>query len=182
MKIDRLETHDRLLHFQKQSFEIPECIDNLIKSKPFGDHPFYIFCHPRTDDDGVTKRYIYQPRITKPKAQTNSDLYKVYPGTDIIKIIWRIPPREMWDVYKHGNMFENPIIVRCCHLFDQDRDALQRPEDDDPTPEMAQQILFEYQPQLFRRETLPEKMQAIWDRKMTERRRKIDEASKRTID
>lgn len=66
-------------------------------------------------------------------------------------------------------MFENPIIIRCCYLFDHDRAELQKPEDDDPTPEEAQQIAFEYQPQLFKRDTLPEELKPVWDRKMAER-------------
>jgi hypothetical protein len=169
MKIDRLDAHDRLLSFTNQNFEIPDCMDHLIKSEPFGKHPFYIFCHPRTDDDGVTKRYIYSPWIWKPRAQTNSALYKAYPGTDIIKVIWIIPPREMWNVYQRGNLFENPIIGESIYQFDFDKDKLEKPEDDDPTPERAQEIAFEYQPQLFKRETLPKELQPIWDRRMAER-------------
>ena len=179
MKIDPLDAHDRLLSFTKQDFQIPECFDNLVKSKPFGDHPFYIFCHQRTEDDGVSKRYIFSPWIVKPRAQTNSDLYKVYPGSDIVKVIWRIPSREMWDVYKRGNMFENPIIVNSCWLFDNNRDELEKPEEDDPTPEEAQQIVFEYQPQLFKRDTLPDELKSVWDRRMSERSRLKNEVSKK---
>lgn len=171
MKLDPLDAHDRLLTFQKQDFQIPECMTDLIKQEPFGKHPFYVFCHPRTEDDGVTKRYIYSPWIWKPRAQTNSALYKAYPGTDIIKVMWVIPPREMWNVYQHGSFFENPIIGQSIWLFDHNRNALEQPEDDDPTAEDAQRIAFDYQPQLFKRDTLPKELQGVWDRRMAERER-----------
>src|SRR5437899_1821301 len=139
MKIDPLDAHDRLLSFTKQDFQIPDCMADVIKREPFGKHAFYVFCHPRTDDDGVKKRYIYSPWIWKPRAQTNSALYKVYPGTDIIKVMWIIPPREMWNVYQFGNLFENSLIAQCCWDFDNDREILEKPESDDPSPEVAQE-------------------------------------------
>lgn len=171
MKIDPLDAHDRLQYFTQKDFQIPDCIQDLIKQEPFGKYSFYVFCHPRTDDDGVSKRYIYQPRLTKPKAQTNSALYKVYPGTDIIKVMWIIPPREMWNVYQFGNLFENSLIAQCCWEFDNDRGTLEKPEEGDPPPQIAQEILFEFQPQLFKRESLPPELQPIWDRRMAERAR-----------
>jgi len=176
MKIDPLDAHDRLEYFTQQGMQVPECAQDLINQKPFGDHPFYIFCHPRTDEDGVSKRYIWSPWIWKPRAQTNSALYKAYPGSDIVKIMWIIPPREMWKVYEAGNLFENEIIVNSTYLYDYNIPKLEAPEPDDPTPERAQQIAFEYQPQLFKRETLPKELQAVWDRKMNENKRKNDEA------
>ena len=171
IKIDQLDAHDRLLQFQRQDSQIPECMADLIRKEPFGKHPFYVFCHPRTDDDGVTKRYIYSPWIWKPRAQTNSALYKVYPGTDIVKILWVLPPREMWDVYRKGKFFENPIVAYSVNLFETNKEELEKPEDDDPSPEKAQEIAFEYQPQLFKRDSLPKDKQAIWDRSMAERER-----------
>ena len=106
MKINRLETHDRLLEFQKQADEISQgckdCIDN--RPKEFGNHPFYIFAHKREigiDErfslmitQGIpditkvpTHRMIWQPRLKKPEAQINSMLFKYYPKEDIINII-----------------------------------------------------------------------------------------------
>lgn len=177
MKINTLETHDRFLHFTKQSFDIGECGQDLINQRPFGDHHFYIFAHPRTDDDGSNKRLIWQPRILKPKAQINSMLFKAYPGTDLIKTIWILPPHEMWSNYTKGNMCENKAIAESIFNFIYNRDLLESPESDDPSPERAQQILFEYQPQLFRRETLPDEMKPIWDAKMAQRKLKHEATS-----
>jgi hypothetical protein len=131
MKINLLDAHDRLQTFQKQSLNISECCQDLINQRPFGDVPFYIFAHARTDDDGVTKRLIWQPRLTKPKAQTNSMLFKAYPGKDIIKIIWMIPAREMWGQYQKGLLTESKMIAESIHDFQNDRHKIETPEPDD---------------------------------------------------
>ncbi len=131
MKIDRLETHDRLLHFTKKSFDISECCQDLINKRPFGEHAFYIFAHSRTDDDGVTKRLIWQPRLTKPSAQTNSMLFKAYPKTDLIKVVWMIPAQELWASFKIGQMTHNQTVLDSIHDFLNNRAKLEEPEHDD---------------------------------------------------
>ena len=131
MKVDILDAHDRYLHFMKQSFDIGECVQDLINKEPFGKHPFYIFAHARTDDDGVTKRLIWQPRLTKPEAQTNSMLFKAYPGTDKVKIIWMIPDRLMWYQYKKGNVTQSDMVWDSIVKFRSAKDLLEAPEPDD---------------------------------------------------
>lgn len=131
MKIKILDAHDRLQHFTKQDFDIGECCQNLINQRPFGEVPFYIFAHTRTDDDGVTKRLIWQPRLTKPKAQTNSMLFKAFPGSDHIKIIWMIPAREMWSQYKKGLLTESNIVWDSIQDFQYNREKLEKSEPDD---------------------------------------------------
>lgn len=140
MKIDTLETHDRLNHFTKQNFDISECCQNLINQRPFGSKPFYIFAHTRTDDDGVTKRLIWQPRLTRPRPSTNSMLFKAYPGTDIVKVIWMIPAREMWDSYTKGKMLENKTVCESIHDFQYNRKNLEEKEEDDLSDEEVDQI------------------------------------------
>jgi hypothetical protein len=131
MKINPLDAHDRFTFFTKQDFDIGACCQSLVDQRPFGDYPFYIFAHCRTDDDGVTKRMIWQPRLTKPKAQTNSMLFKAYPGTDTIKVIWMIPARELWDTFKKGRLTENKLIYESIIAFEQQRAKLEAREEDD---------------------------------------------------
>jgi len=131
LKLDRLETHDRFKFFTKQSFNIAECCQNLIDQKPFGNHPFYIFAHARTEEDGATKRLIWQPRLTKPRAQTNSMLFKAYPGTDNVKVIWMIPDQTIWAQYKKGNITENKTVLESIHDYLHNRDKLEAKEIDD---------------------------------------------------
>lgn len=140
MKINRLETHDRLQHFTKQSFYIAECCQDLINQRPFGEYPFYIFAHSRTDEDGLTKRLIWQPRLTKPKAQSNSMLFKAYPGTDIIKIIWMIPAVELWEQYEKGKLTENKTVYDSIQAYKLNRNSLEREEDDDLADEKIDEI------------------------------------------
>lgn len=131
MKLDRLETHDRYKHFTSQNFSIEECCQDMINKRPFGDHAFYIFAHSRTDDDGFNKRLIWQPRLTKPKAQTNSMLFKAFPGTDEIKVLWIIPSRELWPQYEKGKVTESNIVTKSIDDFQHRLDELERPDTDD---------------------------------------------------
>lgn len=131
MKINHLDAHDRLKHFTKQEFSIGECCQDMINQRPFGDHAFYIFAHARTDDDGVTKRMIWQPRLTKPTMQSNSMLFKAYPGTDVIKIIWMLPAEELWGQYDKGLMTENQTITESIYNYRNHKKKMEAREDDD---------------------------------------------------
>ena len=143
MKIDRLDAHDRFQHFTKQQFDIGECCQDLINQKPFGDHAFYIFAHTRTEEDGATKRLIWQPRLTKPKSQTNSMLFKAYPGTDVVKVIWMIPAPELWEQYAKGKMTENKTVSESIHDFQFNRNKLEEKESDDMTDEQIDRVYKE---------------------------------------
>jgi len=143
VKINPLDAHDRYEYVTKQSFDIAECCQDLINKRPFGDHPFYIFAHTRTEDDGANKRLIWQPRLTKPKAQTNSMLFKAYPGTDMIKVIWMIPARELWGQYSKGKMTQNKTVSDSIHDFQFNRNKLEEREDDDMTDKQIDAIYRE---------------------------------------
>lgn len=143
MKISRLEAHDRHTHFTSQDFDIAACCQNMIDQRPFGNHPFYIFAHSRTDDDGFRKRMIWQPRLTRPLPQTNSMLFKAYPGKEDIKICWIIPMRELWSQYKKGQVCENLLIDEFIHTFEHNRQLLTKQEEDDYSDEKIDQIYKE---------------------------------------
>lgn len=142
MKLDVLETHDRLIEFSKQQDYISKGCQDCINSRPeeYGNHCFYIFAHCRTADDGYTKRLIWMPYPKKPKAQTNSMLFKAYPPSDNIKIIWMIPPREMWDQYKKDLMLQNQIVYESIQKFKYNRNMLEEREGDDFTDEEIKNI------------------------------------------
>lgn len=133
MKIDKLEAHDRYEDFtaKDKDQDIGECCQDLINKRPFGSYPFYIFAHTRTDEDGVTKRLIWQPRLTKPKAQTNSMLFKAYPGSDVVKVMWMIPEREMWKQYSAENICNSAIVRESIYAFQYARHQLEEKEKDD---------------------------------------------------
>jgi hypothetical protein len=58
-------------------------------------------------------------------------LFKGYPGTDSVKVIWIIPERELWDQYRKGKLTESQIVVESIDLFENDRGLLEAPEADD---------------------------------------------------
>jgi len=150
MKVSRLETHDRLLHFKKdQEAIINQGIEDCLKRNP--DSLFYqerspyiyIFGHPRTDEDGVTQRFLWQPRLLKPEAQTNSYLFRFISNTDIGEPIWAIPPYEMWDQYKTGNVTENEFANYCIAVFKSNKAKLEERDPEDLPEEKARYYLNE---------------------------------------
>lgn len=172
IKLDRFDVHDRLTHFKKQNSSINECCQDLINQAPFGYRQFYIFAHARTLDmderiailnmdiqcalsdptykrrfksteDVPDKRLVWQPRLTRPKAQTNSMLFKVWPGSDIIYVCWRIPAREMWDQYQKGKITYDKDICEDIYNFNHNRIALESPDPDDPSDEIINAIYLE---------------------------------------
>ena len=140
IKINALDAHDRLKHLKSHDHSIGECCQDLIDKAPFGNRPFYIFAHGRTDDNGIDTRVIWQPRITKPKAQTNSMLFKVHPGTDVVLVIWIIPKRELWKQYQKGNLTENKTVIESIHYFTFNRENLEKPDDEDPNDQEVDAI------------------------------------------
>ena len=148
MKINRLETHDRLQHFVKdQSVNIFQGAEDCLKKNPDSlaiqeKSPYvYIFAHPRTDEDGVTKRMIWQPRLSIPQAQTNSYLFRAVSNTDTIQVVWLLPPREMWNQYEKGMVTENNEVAWSINQFQYNRNELEKPHPDDMPEEKARLIL-----------------------------------------
>jgi hypothetical protein len=58
-------------------------------------------------------------------------LFKAYPGTDTVKIIWIIPPREMWSQYQKGKLTASKIVTESIEEFKNNRHKLEAPEPDD---------------------------------------------------
>jgi len=143
LKINPLDAHDRLLHLKKHDHSIGECCQNLIDREPFGKRPFYIFAHGRLDDDGINTRVIWQPRLSKPKAQTNSMLFKGYPGSDRVDVIWIIPKRELWPQSKKDKMTSSEIVTNSIHAFLHNRKKLEEPEEGDVTEEEGNAIYMQ---------------------------------------
>lgn len=138
MKIQRLETHDRLLHFKEnQSANIFQGAEDCLKKNPLSlqlqQHSdyIYLFAHPRTSDDGCNKRMLWQPRLIKPYAQTNSYLFRAIANTDIIEVCWLLPPRELWSQYEKGKVTENELVIWSIFNFENHRSKLEEPHAED---------------------------------------------------
>lgn len=139
MRIDRKDAHDRFEHFTRQGFNISECCQNMLDQRPFGDIPFYCYVHSRTDEDGVTTRLIWQPRLTKPKASPNTMLFKLYPP-DIVKVLWMLPKRELWEQFEKGKMMQNKTVIDSIQAYRSDRKALEAREPDDLSDEQINKV------------------------------------------
>jgi len=149
VKLNRLETHDRLQHLKKdQSANIFQGCEDCLKKNPDSlaiqeKSPYlYIFAHPRTADDGITKRMLWQPRLSKPTPQTNSYLFRALSNTDVIEVIWMIPPREHWEQYKAGNVTDSNICRWSIDVFQKNRELLQQPHAEDMPEEQARMIML----------------------------------------
>lgn len=147
MKINLLETHDRLQHLKKdQSHKINKGCEDCLKKNPEAlaiqsrCHYVYIFAHPRTADNGVDKRLLWQPRLTKPKAQTNSYLFRAKSHSDLIELCWFIPPRELWSQFEKGNVTESMDVIWSINQFKINRTQLEAPFQDDVSEEKAKAI------------------------------------------
>lgn len=150
MKVDRLEAHDRLLHFKKDQWHIlAQGIEDCLKKNPLSlaiqeRSPYvYIFAHPRTADDGVNKRMYYQPRLVKPEAQTNSYLMRAQSKSDVLEICWFIPPMETWSQYKVGNVTESETVLWSIQQFKTNKKGLEAPDPQDLSEDKARSILRE---------------------------------------
>lgn len=147
MKLNRLEAHDRLLHFKKdQGINIFKGAEECLKKNPYSlalqdNSPYiYLFAHPRTDDDGVTKRMFWQPRLTRPQPQTNSYLFRATSHTDLIEVCWLLPPSELWSQYETGKVTGDKTILWCISKFKNDRHELAKAHPEDMPDERIKQI------------------------------------------
>lgn len=150
MKLNRLDTHDRLLHFKKdQALNIAQGAEDCLKKNKLSlaiqaRSPYvYIFAHPRTADDGFNKRMIWQPRLTKPKAQTNSYLFRAMSHTDNLEICWLLPPRETLKQYEKGQVCENELVIWSYNQFDTKRKELQASHQDDLNDDKCKMIMID---------------------------------------
>lgn len=148
MKVNVLEAHDRLKYLIKdQSANIFIGAEDCLKKNPLSlsiqekCHYLYIFAHPRTSDDGVNKRLLWQPRLSIPEAQTNSYLFRAQSHTDIIEVVWILPPKELWSQYEKGKVTEDNLAQWSIDQFKEDKKSLERPHPDDLSEEKSREIM-----------------------------------------
>lgn len=148
MKLNRLETHDRLQYLIKdQSANIYQGAEDCLKKNPLSlaiqeRSPYvYIFAHPRTHDNGVDKVMYWDPRLSIPEPQTNSYLFRAISKTDMIEVVWMIPPREQWEQYKLGNVTESNWCLWSINQFLHNKKNLDKPHPEDMSEEYSAKIM-----------------------------------------
>jgi hypothetical protein len=148
MKINPLDAHDRLDHLKKdQSNSIAKGASDCLLKNPLSlslqekSEYIYIFAHPRTSEDGVTKKMYWQPRLSKPMAQTNSYLFRAQSKSDVMEVCWLLPPREMWSQYQRGKVTEDDLTLWSINMFKDKREDLERPDPNDYPESVGRNIL-----------------------------------------
>jgi hypothetical protein len=70
-------------------------------------------------------------------------LFKAYPGSDVLKVIWMIPARELWGQYAKNLLTANKTVSDSIHDFQFNRNKLEEREDDDMTDERVDAVYKE---------------------------------------
>ncbi len=70
-------------------------------------------------------------------------LFKAYPGTDLVKVIWMIPARELWSQYAKGLVTENKTVYDSIQAFKNHRNTLEEKEADDMTDKQVDDVYKE---------------------------------------
>lgn len=148
MKLNRLETHDRLKHLIKdQSVNIFKGAEDCLKRNPLSlaiqeKSPYvYLFAHPRTDDTGTKKRMLWQPRLSIPKAQSNSYLFRAISKSDLIEVCWILPAKELWGQYEKGNVTEHYLTQWSINQYKSNKENLEKPHPEDLPESKSKKIM-----------------------------------------
>lgn len=67
-------------------------------------------------------------------------LFRYFPSTDTIEVMWILPEPETWDQFTKGKMIENNVVCESIHKFKTDKLKLEADEPDDLSDEKAKQI------------------------------------------
>lgn len=174
MKISKLETHDRLEHFKKdQNDAILEGLQTCLKLNPLSlalqdRSPYiYIFAHPRTNEFGQKVMY-WQPRLGKPRMETNSYLFRIRSHSDECEIMWMLPPKELWEQYEKGNITEHSLVKWSIDQYKSNKSQMENPEPDDIGDSLGLQILNEVQNILRQDKLVMESVQTMLEREKLE--------------
>src|ERR1700759_598527 len=161
-KLNKLETHDRLVAFKKFQNDIGAFIQSISDRPPFGNRPCYLFIvHKRSlgvdERIDLVRRGEYekiedtpiafmdlQCRLGKPEMQPNTTLMKLFPGQDRVKMIWSLPEEETWSQFGEGKMFTEPFNMDSIHNYKKNKKTLEKREPDEPTAAEYNSLMMPY--------------------------------------
>ena len=123
-----------------------KCVQDLIQSKPFGDHKFYIFMFvKRVNDITGEKKMYHQPRLTKPEPVPGTTLLRVNPlYPEEATIIWTLPNQETFNLYKEGKMFADEFVSECIDKYLNNPRELMKPEEGDLPDKKIRELWISY--------------------------------------
>lgn len=148
-KTSRLEAHDRYEYLIKDQSEAvqqgaEDCLKKNSLSLAYQERsPYvYLYGHARTHEDGIRKRLIWEPRLTKPLPSSNSYLFRAISKSDVLEVCWVLPPVESWEQYKKGNIIDSEIVTWSIHQYIHNRDELGKPFAEDLPDHRCKEILL----------------------------------------
>lgn len=162
MKLNVLDSHDRLVELnKKEALNIAQGAEDCLKKNPLSlaiqeKSPYiYIFAHPRTESDGIKKRMLWQPRLSRPYPQTNSYLFRANSKSDVIEICWMLPPMELWSQYKKGLITENPTVEWSINMFLHSKSELAKNHPEDMSDERSKSIYMKIAEEMQKKNVKP---------------------------
>lgn len=141
--ISKAHALDNVAFFKENSEKgYSEMVQKIIDSKPFGNVKFYIFQFvKRVDDASGVKVMHHQPRLTKPEPLPGTTLLRCDPeNPGQVTILWTLPNRENFNMYKQGRMFSDPFVYECVKKFLENPQSLIEDEPDDLPEEKIRDI------------------------------------------
>ena len=121
-----------------------ETLNNTIKwgCQYFEGKPFYIFNFVKRVDDGSgVKKMYHQPRLTIPEPVGGTTLIRIDPkNPEQMKIVWTLPNRENFEMYRHQKAFADPFVFECIQQYKYRREEMLRAEIGDATEQEAREI------------------------------------------
>ena len=90
----------------------PKTMNRIIKEFNHGSKDFYIFTFFKWNTRLIPHTYTiyHQPRFTRPDPTPGTVLRKISPVKGTAEIIWVLPHREGFELYKNGRLFEDNIV------------------------------------------------------------------------
>lgn len=125
---------DSIENFRQNSeSDWTKCVQDLVRSKPFGNNKFYIFMFvKRVDDVSGIKKMFHQPRLTKPEPLPGTTLLRVDPSKpEEAVIIWTLPNQENFKLYKYKKAFADEFVDECVRKYLNNPQELMKREDGD---------------------------------------------------
>lgn len=148
-KLNKLETHDRKVCFQRYQTDVGQFIQTIIDTHPFGKRSCYLFIiHKRTVgedervalvrqgeykniDDTPVAFMDMQVRLSKPAAIPNTTLLKIVPGQEQVRIVWSLPEEHLWNMFQNG-IFKDELTQKSISDYKKNKAQLEQLEPDDP--------------------------------------------------
>jgi hypothetical protein len=90
----------------------PKKMEEILSKFKHDGEDFYIYTFFKWNNhvDPPTYNVYHQPRFTYPDAFPGTICRRVSPSAGWSKIIWALPHREGFELYKEGKIFGDPVV------------------------------------------------------------------------